>query len=203
MSTIKLSSLFSVVLVVTFFTSLGPAYSQVAPEAYQGEFPFAIGAGASNMNVDWGHNRMDGFTIWGQWRPRPKGGFLTGLGLDAEVRDLAYGRSNQLPGNFKQTTGSGGPMFTVRVLRDFQIYAKGLVGLGSIDFRVPNLPNYTHDTRNVYSAGGGFNLRLHRQLWLRADYEYQGWPHLFSNTKWLDPQGFTLGFIYDFKPIWH
>jgi hypothetical protein len=201
MKKMKLSRLLSVVLVVACFTLLGPAFSQVAPEAYQGEFPFAIGAGASNMDVDWGHNRMYGFTVWGQWRPRPKGGLLTGFGVDAEVKNIAYDRPKSLPDNFKQTVGSGGPMYTLRILRDFQVYGKGTVGFGSIDFRSPS-PYYTHDTRNVYSAGGGFNLRIHRQLWVRADYEYQGWPHLFSNTHWLDPQGFTLGFMYDFKPVW-
>jgi opacity protein-like surface antigen len=201
MNTKKLSRLLSAVMVAACFTSLGSAFSQVAPAAHQGELPFAIGAGASNFDVDWGRNRMDGFTIWGQWRPRPDG-WLAGLGLDAEVRDIDHGRSDKLPANFKQVTGSGGPMFTVRVLNSVQPYGKFLVGLGSIDFRVPNLPYYTHDTRTVYAPGGGIQFRLHHHLWVRADYEYQFWPQMFQRLQTLDPQGFTLGFNYDFRPRW-
>ncbi|MFZ0303325.1 MAG: outer membrane beta-barrel protein [Terracidiphilus sp.] len=200
MKTKKLSWMLSLVLMACFATP-GTVFSQVAPEAYQGEFPFAIGAGASNFNMDWNKARMEGFTVWGQWRPRPSG-VLAGLGLDAEVRDIEWGRPGDVPVNLKETTGAGGPMFTIRAFHRLQPYGKFLIGLGSIDFRSPS-PYYTHDTRNVYAPGGGFEFRLHRELWVRADYEYQFWPQLFGRTRTLDPQGFTLGFNYDFRPVWH
>jgi len=197
----KLSRMLSVVLTAAYFAAVGTAFSQVVPAAHQGQLPFAIGAGASNFDVDWGKNRMEGFTLWGQWRPRPSGA-LSGLGIDAEVRDIDYGRSsNTIPSNFKQVTFAGGPMYTVRALHNFQPYGKYLFGFGSIDFHVAD-PYYTHDTRNVYAPGFGFQYRLIHHLWVRADYEYQFWPHFLGNNKTLDPQGFTLGFSYDFKPVW-
>lgn len=125
--------------------------------------------------------------------------------MDAEVRDIEFGRPNTVSPNFKLVTGSGGPIYTVRRFRNFQPYGKWLFGLGSFDFHVRD-PYYTHDTRTVFAPGGGFLYRLHHHLWVRADYEYQFWPDLFPNKNnphggTLDPQGFTLGFSYDFKPI--
>jgi len=85
-------------------------------------------------------------------------------------------------------------------------YGKFLIGFGSIDFATYPPHTYTHDTRNVYAPGGGFEYRLHGRLWVRADYEYQLWrPDLsadFPTGATADPQGFTLGFNYDFKPKW-
>jgi len=199
MKIMKLSGIFTMALGAVLLNFPIKAISQVAPAAYQGTYPFAIGAGASNFDVDWGHNRMDGFTIWGQWRPRPNG-VLAGLGIDAEARDIAYGRSNHIAPNFKQATFAGGPMFTIRKLHNFQPYGKFLFGLGSLDFH-GKLPYYTHDTRTIYAPGGGIQIRAVHRLWVRADYEYQMWPNLFGN-KTLDPQGFTLGFNYDFRPQW-
>jgi hypothetical protein len=149
---------------------------------------------------------MEGFTVWGDWRPRPDGA-LSGLGLDVEVRDIDFGRSSSLPSNFKQVTGGGGPIYYVRVFRNFQVYGKWLFGFGSMDFKTSD-PYYTHDTRNFSAPGGGFQYRLYHHLWARADYEYQMWPDLFPNKNnpqggTMDPQGFTLGFSYDFRPQWH
>lgn len=199
MNTIKLSKMLSVVLVVAWFTALGTAFSQVSPAAqsYEGQPPFTIGAAASNFDADWGKNRIWGPTFWGQWHPWGSGA-LAGLGVDAEVRDLDYGRGDTLPSNFKQVTFAGGPIYTVRAFQNFQPYGKYLFGFGSFDF-MAGVPNYTHDTRNIYAPGFGFQVRLYHHLWARADWEYQFWPDLFGGRT-ADPQGFTLGFSYDFRP---
>lgn len=66
----KLSGMLSMALVLAFFATPGRSFSQVAPEAYQGQLPFAIGAGASNFNVDWSKSRMYGFTVSGPVAPK-------------------------------------------------------------------------------------------------------------------------------------
>lgn len=203
----KLSKMLSVVLAIACFTFPGMASSQVAPAAHQGaltpgKLPFTIGAGVSNFDADWGHNRIWGPAFWGQWHP-VSGGPLRGLGVDGEVRDLEFGRGSTLPSNFKQVTVAGGPIYIVHGLHNFQPYGKALIGFGSFDFHLSNHPYYTHDTRNVYIAGGGFQYHLIHHVWLRADYEYQAWPDLFVGSKTADPQGFTLGLSYDFRAPLH
>jgi len=189
----------SMALVLTCFTAPGAAFSQAAAAAYQGSLPFTIGAGVSNLDVDWGHNRMYGIAAWAQWHPKFLSPAFNGFGLDAEGRDVNYGRGSTLPSNFRMDTFGGGPMYTWRHFRNFQPYGKGLIAIGSIDFRLHLHSNYTHDTRNVYISGGGFNYRIYHHLWLRADYEYQMWPNFLART--LDPQGFTLGASYDFRSL--
>jgi opacity protein-like surface antigen len=195
----KLSRLLSAILAVASFAAVSPAFSQTVPAAHEGQLPFSIGAGASNIDVDWGKNRMYGITVWAQWRPGPLlPRMLDGLGIDAEARDVNYGRGSALPSNFRQDTAGGGPMYTWHHFRNFQPYGKFLFGIGSIDFHVHD-PYYTHDTRTVYTSGGGFNYRIIDHLWVRADYDYQMWPDLLYKT--LDPQGFTLGATYDFRNV--
>ena len=185
----------SAILAVTFFAAVSPAFSQTTPAAYQsGGAPFTIGVGASNLNVDWGTNRMYGISAWAEWRPGLLPRFLEGLGLEAEGRDIDYGRPSALPPNFRIDTGGGGPMYTYRRFRKIQPYAKFLVEFGSLDANSHSIYAH-HFTRTVYAPGGGIQYRLVRHLWARADYEYQMWPHLFAKT--FDPQGFTAGFSYD------
>jgi opacity protein-like surface antigen len=90
----------------------------------------------------------------------------------------------------------GGPIYIWRHFRNFHPYGKGIVSFGVIDFRIPN-STYNYDSRTVLSAGIGFEYRAYRNVWARADYEYQDWPHLFGQT--LDPQGFTVGASYHFS----
>lgn len=195
------SRMLSTILAVASLAAASSAFSQTAPAAYEGRLPFTIGAGASNLNVDWGHNRMYGITVWGQWRPAVLPRSLYGLGIDVEARDISFDRSNHIPSNFRLDTISGGPIYTWHHFRNFQPYGKFLLGMGSIDFR-SGVPNYSHDTRDIYAPGFGFQYRLIDHLWARADYEYQRWPNLFGGGT-LDPQGFTAGVSYDFRSFLH
>jgi opacity protein-like surface antigen len=188
--------------VTAAFAAISPAFSQTIPAATQGQLPFTLGTGVSNLNVDWGDNRMYGITVWAQWRPGDLPRLLDGLGLDIEGRDVNYGRPAALPSNFRMDTLAGGPIYTWRHYRNFQPYGKFLIGFGSIDFTGPN-PYYKHDTRTVYAPGFGFQYRLVRHVWVRADYEYQMWPDLFGNNNTFHPQGFTAGVSYDFRSFRH
>jgi opacity protein-like surface antigen len=186
------------VLVLGVLSIAAPAFSQVDPEATQGISPFSVGAGVSNFNVDWNKSRMYGGTFWADWHPSLRPSLLNGLGIEIEARDINYGRPSTVPSNFRQDTAGGGPIYTWRHYRNFRPYGKGLLEFGSFDFRAGN-PYYSHDTRTLIATGPGVEIRAYGHLWVRAEYEYQIWEQILDRRP--DPQGFTLGAIYDFGRI--
>jgi opacity protein-like surface antigen len=104
-----------------------------------------------------------------------------------------------LPTNFRQDTAGGGAIYSWNRFRNFHPYGKGTVQFGSIDFGDgPGHPYYSHDTRTLYTMGGGIDYRVFRRVWVRADYEYQIWQPLLSTVYRPDPQGFSLGAMYRF-----
>ena len=94
-------------------------------------------------------------------------------------------------------------MYTWRGFRAVHPYGKALAGLGSIDF--PPLPysppTYRHDDRTITAFGAGADIRTFKNLWVRADWEYQFWPDLFGSSHPLTPNGITIGAVYDFKGL--
>ncbi|MGH9600410.1 MAG: outer membrane beta-barrel protein [Terracidiphilus sp.] len=184
---------------VLFLATTLPLSSQTVPAGEEGHSPFSVGGGVSNFDVDWGHGRMYGGTLWLDWHPSFVPRILDGIGLEAEARDISIGHSSSQPSNFRLDTGGGGVIYTWRHFRNVRPYAKYLVSLGSFDFRSRD-PYYSHDTRTVTAIGGGVEARVFRNVRVRADYEYQFWPDfdLAPNGSTLDPQGFTLGAMYDF-----
>jgi len=187
------SRILSAILALASFAAGGSALSQTVPSAYQGRLPFTIGGGASNMNVDWGQNRMYGYSIWGDWHPGDLPRILDGLGVEAEARDLSFGRSNHIPANFREDTLGAGLIYTYRHFARIRPYGKVLIEYGRLNYG-PGIA-----TDKVYAPALGFEYHAIQRLWVRADYEYQSWPNLFYGGKNLDPQGFTLGASYDFR----
>lgn len=184
------------ILTVSLFAPLFPAFSQVVP-AYTGRsLPLSVGFGPSSYDVDWGHGRMYGFTVWADYYPGFIPSSLRGLGVEIEARDISMDRSYTQP-NVRQDTAGGGPIYTWRHFRNFHPYAKFLYEYGSYDFTVFQAPDYKHDTRSLWAAGGGLEYRVYRPIWVRADYEYQTWQTLLGRTP--NPQGFTVGFALDFS----
>lgn len=171
-------------------------FAQSAPAARDGSLPLAIGAAFSSYDVDWGRGRMSGATVWADYTPSWIPARLRGLGLEAEARDISFGHSSSQPSNFREDTVGGGGIYTWRHFRNFRPYGKFIASYGVIDFHLNN-STYSHDSRTVASAGFGFEYRAFRNVWFRADYEYQDWPHLFNQS--LDPQGFTFGASYHFS----
>jgi hypothetical protein len=183
------------------------AFSQVVPAGHEGNLPFAVGAGPSSFDVDWGHGRMLGGTIWADYHPNQLPSLLHGLGLELEARDISL-NANSTQKNYREDTVAGGAIYTWYHYRNFHPYGKFLVGYGSMDFSLPPPnANYSHDTRTLYAPGLGLEQRLFRHVWARADYEYQTWPDFLSRSKSNptspNPQGFTLGVAYDFGHIAH
>jgi opacity protein-like surface antigen len=198
----RLKLLMFPILAASFLAATVPAFSQTGAAYERSGMPISVGFGPSSYDVDWGHGRMLGGTIWADWYPSKMPSFLRGLGVEGEVRDISLdkhaaagqtGRSGQ--DNTRQDTASAGAIYSWRRFRNFHPYGKLLIGDGSVDF-LSSSPTYSHDTRTVFSAGGGLEYRFLGQLWVRADYEYQDWGILLGNT--LNPQGFTVGVAYDF-----
>jgi hypothetical protein len=183
------------VLAANIFTVAVPAISQAVPAYQRRAWPINLGIGPSSYDVDWGHGRMLGGTIWGDWYPRKLPSFLRGLALEGELRDISLNRSSTQP-NMRQDTAGIGPIYAWRHFQNFHPYAKYLIAYGSIDFDIGN-PTYSHDSRTLSAPGGGFEYRCYRELWVRADYEHQTWQSMFGGYT-PNPQGFTVGVAYDF-----
>jgi opacity protein-like surface antigen len=190
----KLFKLFPLVLAAALSSAVAPSLAQTSPSAYGPNLPFTIGGGLSDLNVDWGKNRMLGYAAWLDWRPGFRS-YLDGLGLEGEGHNTAYDSTGGLT-NFSELTISGGPRYEWQHYRNFRPYGKFLIGYGRLD--VANFaPPVT--TNIVYSMGAGFEYRALHRIWARAEYEYQAWPNLGGGGKALDPQGFTAGISYDFR----
>ncbi|MGA2753411.1 MAG: outer membrane beta-barrel protein [Terracidiphilus sp.] len=185
------------ILAALFVAAVFPVYSQVTPAARQGSVPIVVGAGFSDFSLDWGPGkRMEGISAWVDWYPNRLPTALQGLGIEAAGHDINYG----LPAGFsrmRQDTGEGGLIYAWNHYRNFRPYVRYLAGIGSIDF--PPSGTYSHDTFSVFSPGGGIEYRAWQHIWIRGDYEYQFWHHVFGPHD-LNPNGFTIGASYDFRP---
>jgi opacity protein-like surface antigen len=74
----------------------------------------------------------------------------------------------------------------------FAPYAKAMYGRGVYNFsnKIANI------AYNIYTVGGGADLRVARSVNVRADYEYQTWPGFPLAT--LHPSVITLGVAFHF-----
>jgi len=176
-----------------------PASAQVVPAAEKHGLPLVVGVGFSDFRSDWNgrlwDGRLAGGTVWADWNFYGAPSFLHGLGIEAEARDLNYARTGNVP-NMRQDTAQIGAIYTWRHYQRVHPYDKYLAGLGSIDFQHTD-PHYSHDTRTVYTPGGGVEYRAWRNVWVRGDYEYQFWTDFFRHHT-MNPNGVTLGVSYDF-----
>ena len=178
-------------------TACNFALAQAVQSAEERHLPFSVGVGVSDFDTYWAvGNRMLGGTFWADWNPGMLPAKLGGLGLEIEARDISLGRSSDQPSNLREDTASGNLVYRWRRYRNFHPYGKAGLGMGSIDFQF-DIPGYSHDTRTVYSLGGGLEYRAYRNVWVRADYEYQSWGTLLGTT--FHPQGVTLGAMYSFR----
>jgi opacity protein-like surface antigen len=75
---------------------------------------------------------------------------------------------------------------------NFAPYAKAMYGRGVYNFS-NNIANIAY---NIYTVGGGADLRVARSINVRAEYEYQTWPGFPLAT--LHPSVITLGVAFHF-----
>jgi opacity protein-like surface antigen len=180
-----------------------PAFCQVQPSAYRGGLPgLSVGAGASGFNPDFGRGRLYGGTLWIDYSLQQLPSFLRGVGVELEARDISLDRQRTQPVTRIDSIGAG-VTYTVLKYGNFQPYAKGIFGLGNVDYLVTPTRRY-NQSRTLSSFGGGFDYRAYRTIWVRVDYEYQYLPDFFFGNPNrpthapLDPQGFTVGAMYRF-----
>jgi hypothetical protein len=173
------------------------SFSQVAPAAgpQRSNWPVSVGLAFSAYNSDLG-GHLKGTTLWADWNFYKLPPLLDGFGIELEARDLSYGRTGSDP-KLRMDTVAGGVIYTTHFYRRFHPYGKFLIGQGSVDFTSSD-PNYTHDTRSLYVAGGGADTRFYKSLWLRVNYEYQFWPVFFHPNQTMNPHGIDIGVAYDF-----
>jgi opacity protein-like surface antigen len=186
------------IFAVSFLAAVLPAHAQVSPAANQGGIPIVAGAGFADYSIDWGQGqRMEGVSAWVDYFPNRLPGVLNGLGIEAEGRDIDFGRPAAIS-RMRQVTGMGGAIYDWNHFRNFRPYVKFLAGVGSIDF--PPQGTYSHDSFLVLTPGGGVEYRAWRHIWIRGDYEYQYWQRVLGPND-LTPTGFTVGASYDFRPV--
>jgi opacity protein-like surface antigen len=192
-----------------FVCAISPAPAQTAADATEQPFPFAVGAGFSAFNPDFGHGHLLGGTLWIDYTPPIAPWFLRGIGIEAAARDLNYGRSASQSSNLRQDIAEGGLKYSWQHFRSFRPYGKFMMGYGNTDYDSSLNPTQPfkryHDSRTISAIGGGMEYRISRRVWLRADYEYQFWPNFFKHQDptlpagQLNPQGFTIGAMYHFN----
>jgi opacity protein-like surface antigen len=195
-------------LALLFVCAACPALAQSVEAATEAKLPLAVGGGFSAYNPDYGNGHLLGIALWVDYTPNKVPQVLRGIGIEAEARDLNYGRSSDEPANLREDVGGGGVIYSWRSFRNFRPYGKFLMGFGNTDWETPNSETGKerrfNQTRTVTSIGGGVEFRAFRNVWARADYEYQFWPDFFFNGAGkpdgkLNPQGFTVGAMYHFS----
>jgi opacity protein-like surface antigen len=146
---------------------------------------------------------MEGISAWADYGfSRSRWSIMHNFGVEVVGHDIRFNVpedfSQMHEGTMREDTLLGGVTYTWRKPRSIHPYVKGLMGVGSIDFPHPSDSGYGHDTRTVSAMGGGVDVHAYRNLWVRADYEYQVWPKMFGPDS-LTPNGLTLGVSYDFR----
>jgi opacity protein-like surface antigen len=179
-------------------SAIPAARAQVTPSATQTKAVLTVGVGASSFIIDWGNTRkMEGPTVWLDYKLPLSSKYLSGLGIEVEGRDINYFKP-RTPPRMRQSTALIGAFYRFHHMGRFQPYGKYLAGIGSIDFPPFSTgATYTHDTRTVLAPGGGVDYHLGGRFNMRLDYEYQSWLKLFRNHN-LSPNGLTLGVTYSF-----
>jgi opacity protein-like surface antigen len=193
-------------LALLFVGAAYSAHAQTVPAARgpKAFSPLAIGAGFSGYNPDDGHTHLLGGTLWIDYTLPVVPHILRGIGIEAEARDLNYGRSATAEPDLREDVASGGVIYSWPHYHKFHPYGKFLMGFGNTDEEDKREGLKFHDSRTVTSFGGGLEYRAFKSIWVRGDYEYQSWPDFFKHSTptppagRLNPQGFTAGAMYHF-----
>jgi opacity protein-like surface antigen len=174
--------------------------AQVAP-AVINHPPLAttLGVGMNYWSGDWGRGDINrwGPSAWATvtiWHD---------LSVIAEGHSMILG-GNQRASNYKYFTGGGGLIYTSGYWGRFQPFIKGEAGYASLS-HPDNFSGHFHDTRNIWTVGGGVEYHTYKHLWTRVEYSYDFFPNFHSSitndsNHALNPRGFTFGETYRFGP---
>jgi len=170
-----------------------PVIAQVAPAAKISGLPLAVGGGLSDFSLDYGPGRrMLGITAWADYN------VFHGLAIEAEGTSI-FADKPAVFTRMKQQTIKGGLVYKPHPIFRIRPEVKYLFGLGSVDFPSRD-PLYTHDTYTMSAAGGGGEYPIWKNLYARAEYEYEWWYN-YQGPRDLNPNGFTIGAIYYLRGI--
>jgi opacity protein-like surface antigen len=110
---------------------------------------------------------------------------------------------NQAASQFKYFTGGGGLIYTSDYWGRLQPFVKGEAGFASLT-HPPNGTGHLHETRNIWTVGGGVEYHTVGHLWTRVGYSYDFFPGFHSTitneNHNLTPHGITFGETYRFGP---
>jgi opacity protein-like surface antigen len=133
-------------------------------------------------------SRMLGISAWGDYS------LFHGLGLEVEGTALSFSDPTRVYG-FSQYAIKGGPIYKTRSIFGIHPYAKALFGVTDGNFFLASTPGYTNDDFITYSYGGGIEYKAWRNLYVRADYEYE-FEQKYLSLHDLNPNGVTIGATY-------
>lgn len=179
------------------FVSLSCA-AQVVPAVVRPPLAPTVGAGMNYWSGDWGTGDIN------RWGPSAWATLSVwhDLGVIAEGHSMILG-GNGLASNYKYFAGGGGLIYTSGYWGRFQPFAKGEAGYASLT-HPSNSTGHLHDTRNIWTLGGGVEYHTFGQVWTRVEYSYDFFPDFHSSitnqNHSLNPRGFTFGATYRFGP---
>jgi hypothetical protein len=156
------------------------ASAQVVYSGDKGGFSITAGATASGYEVQYGQQKLAGIAGVVDVDSRRR------IGVEAEGRWVLFNSPDQT----QVKTWMGGPRYYF-ARGKFQVYGKGLVGIGQFTFP------YTYAQGNylVIAPGGGVDYRWRRKISFRlADFEYQMWPQFTYGS--MNSYGISVGVKY-------
>jgi opacity protein-like surface antigen len=176
------------VLAVLVFLSTLPVLAQVAPAAKIGGLPLGVGVGMLDYNIDYASgDRMLGFSAWADYN------LFHGMGIEVEGQTINLARPSHIQ-RFAQYSAKGGLIYKPRPFLGLHPYVKSLVGITQGNFSVRD-PFYVADDFLALTFGGGLEYKAYRNLFVRADYQYQ-FEHDYLSLHDLNPAGVTVGLTY-------
>jgi len=193
------------ILTVLLLSASFPMFAQIVSQGRQGSIPIYIGGGYSRNSPDWGPGRrMDGFDVYGGWTfyHLP---ILNGLGFEGDARSVFFDSTAPLSKYLKSESSVGGGL-NYRYMRipHYRPYAKYLLEAGKTVYYDPPVITPLKEA-NFYSIvqimGGGMEVQVARNWWVRGDYSYQMWSNPFGLQKNMNPVGVTLGVTYEFMRL--
>lgn len=136
--------------------------AQVVPAGDAGGYRISVGSTVSGSHLQYGNRKLGGITAF------VDADTIRGIGLEGEARWLEF---HQFADMHVESYSIG--VRYHRNWRKFQPYAKGLVGIGNVNFPY----NDATGSYTVLTMGGGADYLWHHRIGFRAaDFEYQYWP---------------------------
>ena len=197
------TGILKLVLAAGFLCTALPGIAQAVPSATESIPPLVVGGGFTVLNPGSTEvSNMYGFSAFADWNPSRLPTILRGLGFEADFHSVTLGKPADEP-NKSFLTLTGGAIYTVRATHKLHPFIKYTEGYGKLNFTIAPTNPYKSDSRTIYAPAAGFEYQATSHFWIRAEYEYQIWPSLFSQD-YIHPNGVTVSVSYHVsRPRYH